>query len=406
MFGPDAAFSAIMIDEFAIQQRPRWRQSDDVIIGLCQHAGEQKLDLTFANQAVLDTLVRKHREGEIHIAKEASNIGIAPFRGHNNHFRPLLCLPTCKKDVNVQEQVRNFEAVVEELVLRGGNPLCLSSDGDAPRRQALTNFCTVRNLRDEYGAWKARYDAVPAGGQLPAQPRAARIYEAIFEAVLFDYSVGPHEVTEDYDWKHLIKRVRELLKSPNGSHRINGITVTTADYRDAFRDILKYDEKKLDILFNPEQCQDVEEAVEFLESVAEICHCNVSDFERYNRPGAQELFYALQFMGRICGNLTRAFLDVKISVAGHLELLSELSGMLILGYSAELDKGSSSAFRPFVPIVRVLFDSRVRICRQQEYLRSGGTISRYTSYDQALLFDGSKAESLRTWFHLLSVFDW
>ena len=196
MFGPCAAFSAIMIDEFAIQQRPRWRQFDDRILGICQHAGEQQLDLTFTDQAVLDTLVRKHREGHIHIAKEVSNIGLAPFRGHNNHFRPLLCLPTCKKDVNVQEQVRIFEAVVEELVVRGGNPLCLSSDGDAPRRQALTQFCTVRNLREQYGAWKSQYDAASVGDPKPEKPRAVKIYEAVFEAVLFDYSTGPREVRD------------------------------------------------------------------------------------------------------------------------------------------------------------------------------------------------------------------
>ena len=134
--------------------------------------------------------------------------------------------------------------------------------------------------------------------------------------------------------------MRELLKSPNGSHRINGITVTTADYRDAFRDVLKYDEKKLDILFNPEQCQDAEEAALFLESVAELSRAKLEQHGCYNRPGSQELFYALQFMGRICGNFTRAFLDITISLAGHLELLSELSGMLILGYRAELDKGN------------------------------------------------------------------
>ena len=67
----------------------------------------------------------------------------------------------------------------------------LGSDGDAPRRQALTQFCTARNLREQYGAWKSQYDAASVGDPKPEKPRAVKIYEAVFEAVLFDYSTGP-----------------------------------------------------------------------------------------------------------------------------------------------------------------------------------------------------------------------
>ena len=339
MFGENAVFCSIMIDEFAAQQRPRWRQFDNGVVGMCQHAGEQNVDLKLTCQAVLDNLIGKVQSGDIHIAKEVSNIGIAPFRGTNNHFRPLLCTPTCKADANVNEQVRTFEAVIEELVLSGANPACLSSDGDGPRRQALTQLCTINNLRSIHEEWSERRDAVSAGGKQPVKPRAAELYEALRNATLFDYSVGPHEVTEEYDWKHLFKRMRELLKSPNGKQEIAGITVRTEDYKDAFREILKYDEKTIGKLFNPEQCQNVEEAVEFLEAVAEISYKNLADFPAYAKVDKDVIFYAIQYMGRMCDTVLRAFLTPSMSVSGHLALLSELSAMLFLGYGAELDKG-------------------------------------------------------------------
>ena len=67
MFGEEAAFTAIMIDEFACQQRPRWRQYDDGIVGMCQHVGEQNVDPKLTCQAVLDTLVDKVQKRTIHI---------------------------------------------------------------------------------------------------------------------------------------------------------------------------------------------------------------------------------------------------------------------------------------------------------------------------------------------------
>ena len=74
----------------------------------------------------------------------------------------------------------------------------LGSDGDAPRRQALTQFCTARNLREQYDAWKSQYGAASVGDpkKPPEKPRAVKIYEAVFEAVLFDYSTGPHEARD------------------------------------------------------------------------------------------------------------------------------------------------------------------------------------------------------------------
>lgn len=133
--------------------------------------------------------------------------------------------------------------------------------------------------------------------------------------------------------------MRELLKSPNGKQEIAGITVRTEDYKDAFREILKYDEKTIGKLFNPEQCQNVEEAVEFLEAVAEISYKNLADFPAYAKVDKDVIFYAIQYMGRMCDTVLRAFLTPSMSVSGHLALLSELSAMLFLGYGAELDKG-------------------------------------------------------------------
>ena len=244
------------------------------------------------------------------------------------------------------------------------------------------------------------------GGKEPAKPRAARIYEALRNALLFDYSVGPHEVTEDYDWKHLLKRMRELLKSPNGSHRIAGITVRTQDYKDAFRDILKYDEKRIALLFHPEQRQSVEEAVDFLVALAEISYKELSDFPAYNKVEKDVIFYAMQFMGRICDNLVRAFLDPTTSVSGHLALLSELSAMLFLGYGAELDQGGSAERALCVYRASRARDVIHSPCRLQKYVHSGGAVSRSPGNRQALLHYGSQTQGLRAWLGVLPISDW
>jgi hypothetical protein len=295
---------------------------------------------------------------------------------------------------------------IEELVLSGANPACLSSDGDGPRRQALTQLCILNNLKSVHEECCSHRDAVGAGGKEPAKPRAARIYEALRNAALFDYSVGPHEVTEDYDWKHLLKQMRELLKSPNGSHRIAGITVRTDDYKDAFRDVLGYDEKKIALLFNPEQTQDVEEAVDFLVALAEISYKELSDFPAYAKVEKDVIFYAMQFMGRICDNLVRAFLDPTMSVSGHLALLSELSAMLFLGYGAELDQGGSAERALCVYRASRARDVIHSPCRLQKYVYSGGAVPRSPGNRQALLHYGSKTQGLRAWLGILPISDW
>ena len=97
-----------------------------------------------------------------------------------------------------QHQVRTFEMATEELVLSGANSACHSSDGDDPRRKALMQLYILNNLKYVHEEWCSRRDAVGPMTE-PANPRAARIYEALRNAALFDYSAGPDEVTEDYD---------------------------------------------------------------------------------------------------------------------------------------------------------------------------------------------------------------
>ena len=202
LFGSDAPFVAILIDEFATQARPRWRQWDNHLLGFCQHAGELHCDMEFTSADVVLALKKKVDDGVVHLAKEVSNIGIAPFcGGSDNHFRPLLCLPTCKKDIHSEDQVKVFEALLDDLYNEGAVPLCLSSDGDAPRRQALTRVCASKNLKQSHDDYiSARDSALSTGAAAPDKSKGALIYESLFELELFDYDVGPHEVTGALVW--------------------------------------------------------------------------------------------------------------------------------------------------------------------------------------------------------------
>lgn len=137
-----------------------------------------------------------------------------------------------------------------------------------------------------------------------------------------------------------------MLKSPNGKHLVAGITLTTDEIKRAFKIICKLEPGHIETLFNPEQSQNVTEAVLFLEAFGQIEHANINEFPEYNKVGPDTTFDALQFLGRICNCMTRAFLDPTISVSGHLGLLGEASALLFLGYRAELDRGNKNTFVP------------------------------------------------------------
>lgn len=60
-----------MFDELKVEERPRWDDKSNMILGVCrEHGKHTSLEFTSKNEAEL--LIKSIREGDVHLAVEVS----------------------------------------------------------------------------------------------------------------------------------------------------------------------------------------------------------------------------------------------------------------------------------------------------------------------------------------------
>lgn len=193
---------SILIDEVALERRPRYFAAEDAVVGICREHS-QSLDLTQISHRGLPALEAIHaalESGSCHRAREATVVAIAGFSPTPNEFgaRPVLVSGTCKAEserdgarlVQTVLQARRDSPQGEAL---HGPIISLATDGDPTRRRAFYSYCMTQELS-----------------------RSSALFELLGDLPLLNICCGPDEVTHDGDFKHEEKRFAAALRTRDG----------------------------------------------------------------------------------------------------------------------------------------------------------------------------------------------
>ena len=160
------------------------------------------------------------------------------------------------------------------------------------------------------------------------------IYPIISPLPLMDLHVGIDDLTCDKDWKHVIKRGRNLALRPRGIV-INGFRITP----DIIKEHLRSEGLSVDHLhsiFNPDDQQDVKAAFDMLKDIWTLPR------ETTNKsPGFTAAREALWILGKFFYHLIFPYLCVDLSLSEQLEHFSAAAHLAL-----SLFKNSGKSFLP------------------------------------------------------------
>jgi hypothetical protein len=179
---------SLMIDEVAIEPRPRYDVHQDAVVGICrEHANEGALRHLSTRGDSLNTLLDTQTlldSGGCHRATEATMAAIARFGQSNYNPTVILASGTCKTE-KTGDQTRWIDLLLKcwkespygEAV--HGDIWSICTDGDSKRRRALFQLCMTSTL-----------------------PESSDLFRLIGHLPLLNLCCGPTQITHDGDYKH------------------------------------------------------------------------------------------------------------------------------------------------------------------------------------------------------------
>lgn len=307
----------IMIDKGAIEKRLRLDPSTNEIIGLCrEHSDHYTLEFNSQEEATL--ISNGLKQGDVHLASEATVIALGAFSKHGREYssRVIAASGTCKR-----EDATTHRAMLERVVETSREALkdvkhrvyCVSSDGEARRGRALAEMTLKHEL-----------------------PSTSPIHVELKGLRLFNRLVGDDDLTSDKDYKHIIKRFPSALMRLAGMC-IDGTILTTS--------IIKQhlvhegmDKRTADALLNPADKQDVIGAYRLLMAIARL----PPNATASAGPGYAATRKILWTVGRLFQNLLEVYTSVTLTLSEQLKRLSFVAHLTMLLYAK--NKGA------FIPV--------------------------------------------------------
>ncbi|KAH9014798.1 hypothetical protein EDB83DRAFT_2508640 [Lactarius deliciosus] len=203
----------LMLDELAIEKRVRWDDAHNKFQGMCREHNH-RIPLDFTSERELDILCGAIESDEVHLASEATvaAIGVLSSDPREYAVRPILFSGTCKKETSEQH------ARVIKTVLNACNrqkrrnnatyrTVCIASDGEAKHGDALV----IQTMTSELSV-------------------NSPIYALLRPLDFLNLLVGPDDITVDKDFKHIIKRQRNVFMRNKGVE-ILGFCITPSILR-------------------------------------------------------------------------------------------------------------------------------------------------------------------------------
>ncbi|KAF8148021.1 hypothetical protein B0H34DRAFT_833807 [Crassisporium funariophilum] len=315
----------LMIDELKLEERPRWDDKTNRILGLCREH-TKTTELEFCSIEVAKTILQKILDKKIHWASEASvfSFGILSGERHEYGSRPFVISGTCKREkANPHaDLIQNvIEACNKEAKMIGPPMYCVASDGKSCRGSALIILTHKRLL----------------------SPSSA-IFPLLSDLCLMSLLVGDHNLTADKDYKHVIKRLQNLLLHKMGT-LINGVHITPALLRFHLKEN-KVLQMRLDYLLNPHDRQNVPLCYLLLKEVWSLLDPSPSD-----TPSFVIARQALQLLGSLFRHIVIPFIQINLSLSDQLAHLSAAAHLATFIYTVNGAQSKALAVLTFWDIV-------------------------------------------------------
>ncbi|PBK88629.1 hypothetical protein ARMGADRAFT_1065534 [Armillaria gallica] len=314
------------MDEIKLQERLRWDQRTNNILGVCREHGH-KCCLEFRSITQADALLEALQRKEVHFASQATVIGVCILSDNPREYcaTPFVISGTCSKGtVEMQEALvrQSCSALASFQSQRGRRLYCVASDGDSQRRNAFVRITLVADL-----------------------DRQSTIFPMLSPLRLFNLKCGNDDLTCDFDWKHVLKRFRNTLL------RQMGITVNETHISASIlkKHLISHGlpPTMADILLAPNDRQDVVLMLRLLNSISQLPEAKPDD-----GPSIHSSRRIIRLLGHLYSHLLRAYLDVDLTLSEQLIHLSATGHIILAVYSQ--DKGD------FIP-AQLYYDTQTMV---------------------------------------------
>ncbi|KZS88742.1 hypothetical protein SISNIDRAFT_469824 [Sistotremastrum niveocremeum HHB9708] len=251
--------------------------------------------------------------------------------------RALSVSGTCKSEDGQTHPslIQNHINACKEL--KDGYIMCIASDGEA-RRGLSFNLLTM---------------------QKPLSP-SSPIYPHLRHLELMNLYVGQDDLTGDKDYKHIFKRLRNLLLRSNGV-LVDGVLITPQTLESHFRDVA-LSEKRRSALLNPSDKQDVVLAYNLLKEINQLPPPSSS-----HSPTFAVARRALNLLGSLFEYLIAPYTSPKMTLSDQLTSLSAAAHILIALYTQHCAKGKFMPVQLFADIMIMIKNAYFCVAKMKAY---------------------------------------
>ncbi|KAG6834823.1 hypothetical protein H0H93_007136, partial [Arthromyces matolae] len=297
----------LMFDEIATEKRIRWDQKSNLFLGVCrEHA--HRVSLEFTTEQDMEEVFHAIDDGEIHVAAEAT-IGALGILSDNHRLYPargILISGDCKRETGIEHAKiiqTAIDAMNSEKPFTNLRIVSIASDGETRRGSAFVSLTFRYDLSEE-----------------------SPIFPLISPLRFMNILVGKDEVTADKDWKHVHKRLRNLLLRQRGII-VNSIRITP----DVIKLHLKsegHSAEHVHSLFNPDDQQDVKLAFDLLKDIWSLGPV----LGEKHSPGFVNARNALHVLGTFLYHIVFPYICVDLTLSEQIEHLSAAAHLGLILY--------------------------------------------------------------------------
>ncbi|KAI0068069.1 hypothetical protein BV25DRAFT_1875223 [Artomyces pyxidatus] len=288
--------ASILIDEVALQEAAVHFRHCNKVGGLCwKHTHDVDLVLRTYDSAV--NIAESLSAGKVHMGKEMT-VAAVSFFNQSNTF-PILAAPTCKhEDANDMEFIFktlldtwNSSAACSAL----GDIWSVATDGDATRRAAGHRLFLKQRLHP-----------------------SSTLYPTLSGMAGMNLYVGDNDVTLDFDFKHIWKRLCTLIRSPSGLLLNGGRTITSSlleRYLVFFSDHTLESAKRL---LHPDDAQDVPRAIDLMQGIITLSEIPQTTTD----PDVAADLDSICYLSKLLEAILEPFINVEFSLSEQMVSLS------------------------------------------------------------------------------------
>ncbi|PBK59574.1 hypothetical protein ARMSODRAFT_777510 [Armillaria solidipes] len=301
---PSVRHQVLMFDEIATEKRLRYDDKTNCFLGVCREHGHCR-SLEFNSMDDLEQVYKAIDEGQVHYASEATvgALGVLDANTRLYHARPILISGTCKREKG-PEQAQVIKTVLTALANKKPairlRIVSIASDGETKRGSSLILLTLQRELAAN-----------------------SPIYPLLRPLSFMNLLVGDDDITCDKDYRHVFKRIRNLLLRPRGLTILN--THITPIMIQAHLRTAGHSEDHIRALFKPEDKQDVPLTYALLRDIWSLPEDTTSA-----KPGFSAARKSIRILGKLFRYLLFPYICVDLSLSEQLKYLSAAAHLCLV----------------------------------------------------------------------------